>query len=330
MKRILFLLGVVMGISACDQDRFDLAVEIPDFDFAETVVFKDSLSSYNIFQGSPSDLLPTADFHLLELNAVLFTDYAYKQRLIHVPDGFQVGKEADGTLDFPNGTLLTKTFYYYLDERSPELGKRIIETRLLIKQNDAWNLATYIWNEEQTEATLELDGLDTSVSWINKDGKNISTLYHVPTQNECMACHQTDLTLTPIGPKLRNLNRTVERSGDAVHQIEYLQSLNILSDFDHNQIPLLPDYKNSQVNIADRARAYLEINCAHCHNPQAWEAPAERDFDFRYETAFSDTGIRFETEKISDALLEMDMPFIGTSLLDEEGVNLLLEYFDGL
>ena len=53
-------------------------------------------------------------------------------------------------------------------------------------------------------------------------------------------------------------------------------------------------------------------------------------FDFRYETAFSDTGIRFETEKISDALLDMDMPFIGTTLLDDAGVNLLLEYFDNL
>lgn len=74
----------------------------------------------------------------------------------------------------------------------------------------------------------------------------------------------------------------------------------------------------------------MEINCAHCHNPEAWEITGERDFDFRYETPFGDTGIRFETEKITDALLDMEMPFIGTTLLDDEGHSLLLEYFDSL
>ena len=77
-------------------------------------------------------------------------------------------KSPDGSIQFPDGTVLTKTFFYADDERDPSLGRRIIETRLLIKESSTWNVATYVWNQEQTAATLELNGITTQVSWINE------------------------------------------------------------------------------------------------------------------------------------------------------------------
>lgn len=82
-----YFLGIIIStlfiLSSCDRDRDnDNELEIPNFNFPQTIVFEDSLSKYGLFSGNPSDLKPNDDFHLLELSSVLFTDYAYKQRLI--------------------------------------------------------------------------------------------------------------------------------------------------------------------------------------------------------------------------------------------------------
>ena len=184
---------VYMMIAACNPDRLrpNNEVTIPEFNFPETVAFEQKLSAYNIFEGNPAELVPASDFHIVELSSVLFTDYSHKQRLVKIPAGTQVSRLNDGTLDYPDGSIMTKTFFYQNDERDTSQGKRIIETRLEIKENGKWNIATYLWNQAQSDATLSLDGLDTQVHWISADGRRQSTLYHVPSQNECITCHQS-------------------------------------------------------------------------------------------------------------------------------------------
>lgn len=332
MKQFIFgiLAITLISIVACSDNEFDREVVIPQFNFPKTVVFEDSLSSYSIFKGNQSDLLPADDFHLLELGSVLFSNYSYKQRLVKVPQGSQIDRLDDGSIEFPNGTLLTKTFYYFNNEQNTSLGKRIIETRLLIKQSDIWNVATYIWNEEQTDAMLELDGLQTQVNWIDSNGENISILYQVPTENECTTCHQSNSSMTPLGTKLRNLNRLVDRNGITVNQLAHLQSVGILSDFPLIEIPTIEDYPNTTASLNNRARAYLEMNCAHCHNPNAWQEPARQDLDLRYEIALDQTGIIEKSDDIMRSVIEGEMPFIGTTVLDKEGANLIVEYIESL
>ena len=96
-------------LGACNDGNFDGEVEIPDFNFPQTIVFEDSLSAYSIYEGNPSDLIPSEDFHLIELTSILFTDYAHKQRLVKVPEGTQMTRLSDGSIDFPNGSILVKT-----------------------------------------------------------------------------------------------------------------------------------------------------------------------------------------------------------------------------
>ncbi|MCI4669888.1 MAG: hypothetical protein MRZ79_17260 [Bacteroidia bacterium] len=332
-KTVFFIIGFVfIMICACNPDRIrpNGRLTIPDFNFPETIVFEQNLSAYNIFEGNAADLIPASDFHLVELSSILFTDYSHKQRLIKVPAGTKMTKQNDGTIDYPDGTIMTKTFFYQNDERDSSLGKRIIETRLEIKENGIWNIATYLWNQSQTEATLSLDGLDTQVNWVNAAGIPRSTLYHVPSQNECMTCHQSDSEISPIGPSLRNLNRLVERNGTNLNQLTHLQSIGILDDFDITQASRIVNYNDPTASLSDRGRAYMDMNCAHCHNPDGWDYATERQFDFRYETSLAQSGILFEEDKISNALLDGEMPFIGTTLLDEEGVSLVIEYLDSL
>ena len=332
MRKVLIVVGLIFMVNACNPNRVrpNDDVAIPDFNFPETIVFEQSLSAYNIFEGNAADLVPASDYHLVELSSILFTDYAHKQRLLKVPAGTKMTRLNDGTIDYPDGTIMTKTFFYQNDERDTSQGKRIIETRLEIKANGKWNIATYLWNQAQTDATLSLNGLDTQVSWINAAGISQSTLYHVPSQNECMTCHQSNSAISPIGPNLRNLNRMVERNGTNLNQLIHLQAVGVLNDFDIGQVSQIVDYKDASVSLSERGRAYLDMNCAHCHNPSGWDYATEREFDFRYEMPLAQSGILFEEEKITHALLNREMPFIGTTILDEEGVNLVIEYLESL
>ena len=332
MKKVVFaIVCILIVIASCRKNEFDdRKVEIPEFNFPQTISFESNLSAYNIFEGTPSNLVPSEGFEILELSSALFTDYAHKQRLVKVPEGTSITKIADGSLDFPDGAILTKTFFYFNDERDTSLGKRIIETRLEIKESGIWNIATYLWNESQTDATLKLEGHDTQVSWTNSQGNNLSTLYHVPTQNECMTCHQSNSTMSPIGPTLLNLNKTVNRNGVEINQLAHLQTLGLFEQFSVTDVPRMVDYKDLNASITERGRAYLAMNCAHCHNPKAWNIPAEKDFDFRHEIPFELTGIQNGKDKISRNIINQEMPFIGTTMMDEEGVSLLIEYLNSL
>lgn len=330
-KNIAYITGLILlVIISCGKEEFDRNIEIPNFNFPKTMVFEDSLSVYNIFQGNPTDLQPSNGFELLELSSVLFTDYSHKQRLVKIPVGTQMTKSGDGTINFPNGTILTKTFFYYNDERDTTLGKNVVETRLEIKENDVWNIATYIWNQNQTNAILELNGFDTPIAWVDENGISRSTTYHIPTENECMTCHQSNSKMTPLGPTLLNLNRNVERNGSTLNQLTHLQNVGVLNNFSVNQISQMVDYNDFNASLEERGRAYLAMNCSHCHNPNSWERSAERGFDFRYETPHTEAGILFEEDKIKRAIQDREMPLIGTTMLDEEGINLIIEYIESL
>jgi hypothetical protein len=130
------------------------------------------LSDYNIFTGDPVALTPGNGFQLYELATGLFTDYAEKQQLIKVPSGQTITAVNDGLPQFPDSTILVKTFYYFNDKRNVSKGKRLIETRLLIKNNGQWMAGTYVWNKEQTEAALVTGGQKTTVSWIDEKANN--------------------------------------------------------------------------------------------------------------------------------------------------------------
>lgn len=330
IKLICITVLSIFIIISCNDNDFRIRAEVPDFNFPQTVLFEENLSAYNIFKNTPSDLIPADDFQLLELSSVLFTDYAHKQRLVKIPNGTQMVRLSDGSIDFPDGTILSKTFFYYNDERDTSLGKRIMETRLLIKENNTWNVATYTWNDAQTNATLELGGMNTQVSWINSNGSSVSTIYHVPDENECIACHQSSSATIPLGTKLRNINRIVERNGVSINQISHLQSIGILNDFQVSQVPHIIDYADNSHSLSERARAYMDLNCSHCHHPDAWERPAEENLDFRYETPLNQTGILDEQNDITELVSEGEMPLIGTTIIDQEGVSLIIEYIESL
>src|SRR5210317_1141647 len=293
-----YLIFFLFLIPSCSKNYDDRVSEYTSIISQETINFEEKLSQYKIFKGNPSELIPNDKFEVLELNSKLFTDYSYKQRLVNIPDGKTIEKTSNGELIFPDGTILTKTFFYPYDERDWSKGKKIIETRLEIKEKNTWNIATYVWNDEQTDAFLNMDGKKVSVNWINSDGNNQKIKYEVPSSNQCVLCHQSNSEVGPIGPTLKNLNLLVKRNGLNINQLSLLQSTGFLTDFSVENIGSITNYEEPNKPMDERFKSYLFINCAHCNNPKGWEESSKKPYDFRYETSINNMGIIGREDKL--------------------------------
>jgi len=231
--------------------------------------YPEKLSEYHFFKGTISDLHPGEDVIPYDLNTPLFTDYAYKARFIRLPKGESATYDAYEVLDFPVGTQIIKTFYYPHDFRKPQKGRTLLETRVLIKENTGWKALPYIWNEDQSEAYLDVAGGRKDISWKDENGKKHQLNYTIPNMNQCKGCHIKGDQLTPIGPSARQLNGDYAYDSDTINQLVYWQELGILDNLPElESIPKLAQWDDPQSGtLADRARAYLDINCGHCHNP---------------------------------------------------------------
>ncbi len=304
-----------------DPDPYDL-----DFDIPRSEPFPDSLLAYGLYEEPIASLRPAAGVMPYELSSQLFSDYAFKQRLMMIPEGQSITTKSDATLDFPEGTILAKTFYYPLDMRDADASKRVLETRLLIRTRGQWNVATYLWNADQTDATLLLTGTTTKVTWLDEAGRSVSTDYVVPHEGECVTCHQSNGASAFIGPTLPNLNRDITRSNEEVNQLEYLAAEGVLEGNDLASTPSVPNYKDKQLSLETRARAYLDINCAHCHNPGGWDEASEPELDLRFHTPSNQTGLARKVKDLERQLETGKMPYLGTTLLHDEGIQLVLDY----
>ena len=217
-----------------------------------------------------------------DLATPLFSDYALKLRTVWLPDGETAVYHERNAFDFPVGTVVTKTFYYPKAGDALAVGKapslsdksiplddyRIIETRLLVKQSNGWAAFPYVWNDEQTEATLKRTG-DIKPMTLARGERRDEFAYLVPDQNQCAACHVTDAEtkqIKPIGLKARHLNKPSDYS-PGFNQLDHWIASDLLAAPNVDQAPANAIWSDEAAPIAARARAYLDINCSHCHNP---------------------------------------------------------------
>ena len=229
--------------------------------------YKPLLSDYRLFRSPMSDLLPADGVFEYELNTPLFSDYSQKQRLVQLPPGTSVQYTSTGPLDFPVGTVIAKTFFYTEDINDKSSKKLLIETRILEHRKSGWIGIPYIWNEDQTEARLAVAGGEVDVSWKHTDGELRKNVHLVPNLNDCKRCH-TNVVMEPIGPKANNLNRDFDYHQGSENQLVHWSRNGVLTGApDPDSIPRLADWNDPSVDIERRARAYLDVNCAHCHNP---------------------------------------------------------------
>ena len=220
------------------------------------------LSDYGFF-ADLGEQVPVPHVYPYRLNTPLYSDGADKLRFVYRAAGTQFRADAEGLIDMPVGAALIKTFAFGEGE-----NRRLIETRVLLHRADGWVALPYLWNEEQTDAKLAVAG--ARVELTTPKGEAIS--YRVPNKNQCKECHGLDDAVVPIGPKARNL------SGEWLAQMVAAGHLDRMPA-GADQLPLWEARESASLNSA--ARAYLDVNCAHCHRPGS--TASNSGLDLRWE-----------------------------------------------
>ena len=249
-----------------------------------------NLSDYRLFSDAADPTTGATKGVKYDLTSPLFSDYTAKHRFIFTPDGLQGAYRSTGVMDLPVGTIISKTFSVKSDLRDATSSEELIETRLLIRRNTGWKALPYIWNADKTDAVLSLTGGSKNISWIDAQGVNQNTAYDIPNANNCAQCHGSN-ELKPIGPKANLLNRDFDYGSGPVNQLTHMAAEGFLTGVpsDLSGIETIPHFADNSASLNDRARGYLDINCAHCHNPDG--AGSTSGLYLEYERAFGlDTG----------------------------------------
>ena len=209
--------------------------------------FPQRLSETGCFRDTAAHV-PAAGLVPYGVNVPLWSDGVAKLRYLALPAGAQVGYRARDAFELPVGTVLVKTFV-------TEAGRRL-ETRLLTRQAAGWRGFTWRWNEEQTDAFLLEDGLDEVVDGLD---------WRYPSRTECDQCH-TDAAGHTLGWRGLQLSGRFEAEGVQYDQLPALVERGYLDEAPA-RVPAHPRPDDEGAPVADRARAYLDANCAMCHQP---------------------------------------------------------------
>jgi uncharacterized repeat protein (TIGR03806 family) len=342
--RKLITLVIVIGISiSCSPNEEKKAIkEVSLSGNSKKSKWPDKLSDWELFNQPIARLSPVKGVFIYDINSPLFSDYAHKSRFIKLPQDSVIQYNTQETFDFPIGTILIKNFYYPSDFSQPEGERNILETRLLVNNEAGWEAVPYVWNEVQTEANLEVAGATKQVSWKDTKGIVIDLDYSVPNQVQCKNCHERNGKFSPIGPSARQLNKD--------GQLQHWQTQGWLSGLPSSDIPKLVNYNDQEAMLNKRARAWLEINCAHCHSN---EGPAKNTGLYlhasetdKYRLGFNKPpvaagkgsgGLRYDivAGKPDESILlyriqstdpGIMMPELGRKMVHQEGVELVREW----
>lgn len=256
-----------------------------------------------------------------------WSDGADKVRAMALPDGARIDLFPDGDLDLPEGSVLIKSFFDPRDDTWP------IETRLLVRHDDgAWAGYGYAWRDDGSDADLVPDG----------DARSIGdSAWAIPAVQECDFCH-TSAAGGSLGLEAAQLAIEV----DGADQLDALVQAGLLGA--RPQADPLP---SAGANVADRARAYLHVNCSPCHREKGPQGRAS--LDLRRFVPLADTGLCDSPDAgdagIADARIvapgdpegsvllarvrstgSVRMPPVGSGIVDDEGAMLLTDFVASL
>lgn len=361
----LISLFAILACSDSDSDTYIPVEPVSPVVVDLTQVPYPKLSDYKFFEGPLKDQKPALDVLPFEPASSLFTDYASKKRFVWMPKNTKATYNTDGkVLELPVGAALIKNFYY--TNVQPGNTTRIIETRIMIRKQDGWIFAEYVWNDEQTEATYNMAGSFTPISWMDEQGTIKSTEYRIPNEAQCIVCHKSSVTIDnelvvqniPIGIKPQSLNWNYSYSDGAANQLSkwvevgYLEPTFTPPSAENTTV----DYRDMTKPLDFRARSYVDINCAHCHQ-------SERHCDYRpMRFAFNETanneanmGVCVDTEdmqsfpstlgkivtpqNVEHSMLyyrlntnneTFRMPLHGRTVLHDEGLSLMRDWINSL
>jgi hypothetical protein len=258
----------------------------------------------------------------------LWTDGAEKRRFISLPAGATIDASDPDAWQLPVGTKLSKEFSF---------GGKKVETRTMERTADGWRFAAYVFSDDGKSATLAPErGTTVEAGGIR---------HRVPGQSDCKVCHGNGKTPV-LG--FSALQLSADRDPNAPHAGEVPKNaLDLaalvrerrLKNFSGTTSPRLA----ARTPTARAAFVYLHANCGHCHRAAGARAPLAMklaDGDVVPSTVdrpsrIAPSRMRIARHAPEESVLidrmktrepAMQMPPLGTQLVDERGVALLIRW----
>jgi cytochrome c553 len=186
----------------------------------------------------------------------LWTDGASKRRWVYLPERATIDASDAFAWRFPVGTRFWKEFAF---------GGREVETRMLWKAtSEAWITASYVWNDDQTDALLAPEAGVPGAAEIAPGRR-----HSIPARADCAACHGAPAR--PLG--FGALQLSTDRDPNAIHGEPLAPGMLTLATLveegrlapDRSDLVAAPPRISSRDPRTRAALGYLAANCGHCH-----------------------------------------------------------------
>jgi uncharacterized repeat protein (TIGR03806 family) len=193
------------------------------------------------------------------------------------------------------------------------------------------------------------------VKFTDQTGKEQVINYLVPNKNQCKSCHNKSEQLAPIGVKVQHLNHVLDYGATKENQLVYLTSLGKLEGFlGASAHPSLINYEDQDQALNDRAMAYLDINCAHCHSSEgpastsglfltydqrdpmklginkAPVAAGKGSGSYKFDVVPGKADESILIHRMNSTEVGVAMPELGRTTVHKEGVELIREWINSL
>ena len=309
------------------------------------------LSQTGVFSDTPKRIA-SPGLIPYDLNVAFWSDAADKSRWIAVPAG-QILFSASGEWRFPAGTVFVKNFDLGLDAANPAV-KRRLETRILVRDSKGGVYgAVYKWRPDGSDAELLSTSATETIQVKSATGNPQEQTWYYPSRQDCLTCHTAGAGGV-LGVKTRQLNRPFTYpSGVIDNELRTWNHLGLFTpafkDEELQKFTALAAAGDTRRSLQDRARSYLDANCAQCHRPGGTVA----NFDARYDTPLEkqalidgpvliDQGIdrprvisphdiwRSIAYMRVDTTGDIRMPPLARETIDQKGVQLLGEWINSL
>jgi putative heme-binding domain-containing protein len=241
--------------------------------------FPRTLSQSGLFAAT-RDHVPAAGVVVYRINAEAWSDGARAERLLAIPGDGRIEVDPSGDCRPPDGSVLARTVSLDVFEKgAPEPRPRRVETQILHREAGSWRPYTYIWDDDQRDAILAAAGgasRTLSVPDGQAPGGRRALVYRFAARSECVLCHNPWVearttvfgvqSASPLALGCAQLDRDGPPPDLGENQLQRLERSGYFArPLPAGRRPLVDPYDGG-ATLAARARAYLQVNCAHCHS----------------------------------------------------------------